>query len=279
MRQRLPRRSRRELDDLLAGNGPAGDPVARLLRAAAAPGRADELAGAPEAVAVFAAASLVPPVEKSIAPRRTAPALARVARRMLALRLLALAAGTAAVGGVAYAAASGPLSTPSAGPASHAPGVDPRTGASIGVPASTRAGPHPAAAASSAAARAHSSVATRGRLAPPPASPSPSLRGLCTAWLAQPSHHARMAADPAFAALVRAAGSAADVSGFCTDLLATAAPPRAQTGRPTRPAPTTDSDEGDEGDEGDASAASNSTHGPPPQSVRSAAVRTATPSR
>jgi hypothetical protein len=281
MMHRIPRRSRRQLDDLLAGNGPAGDPVTRVLGAAAAPATAGELDGLSGAVAAFAAPPTLP-AGSIVTQRRGVPAVIGAARRMLALRLLAILAGSAAVGGVAYAAASGPLSSPSAGSAaSRAHAADPRTGASIGVPAWTRAGTHPASAASSAVSRARGTAGHRQPAAPAGSpSPSPSLRGLCVAWLAQPSRNASMAVDPAFTALVRAAGSASGVAGYCTELLTTATPSHPVTGRPsTLPAPATSQPQSGQSGPSSPAGSSNSSHGHRPHPSRSADLRSAVPAR
>lgn len=56
------------------------------------------------------------------------------------------------------------------------------------------------------------------------ADPSPSLVGLCHAYLAGAgSEHGKALDNPAFQALLTAAGGATDVDEFCTKLLATAA--------------------------------------------------------
>lgn len=56
--QRKPRLTRRRAEQLLDGHGPAGDPVGRVLDAAAAPGRPDELAREDATAAMFQAARL-----------------------------------------------------------------------------------------------------------------------------------------------------------------------------------------------------------------------------
>jgi hypothetical protein len=58
----------------------------------------------------------------------------------------------------------------------------------------------------------------------PNADPSPSLVGLCHAYTAGAgSEHGKALDSPAFQALLTAAGGKANVDGFCTNLLASAA--------------------------------------------------------
>ena len=104
----------------------------------------------------------------------------------------------------------------------------------------------PAAASSTAAAAAAAATRTpsaRGESAShPTANPSPSLRGLCQAYTAQVSSSPGKALDnPAFTALITAAGGKGSVTGFCTSLLATHpgnAPTSHPVGKPSsHPAP------------------------------------------
>ena len=78
------------------------------------------------------------------------------------------------------------------------------------------------AAASSTAAATHMPAARGESASHPAASPSPSLRGLCQAFTAQVSSSPGKALDnPAFTALITAAGGKDSVTTFCTSLLAT----------------------------------------------------------
>ena len=75
------------------------------------------------------------------------------------------------------------------------------------------------AAASSAAATAMSNASGNSASHPahPAASPSPSLRGLCQAYTAHVSQSPGKALDnPAFTALITAAGGKDSVTAFCT---------------------------------------------------------------
>lgn len=125
------------LDSILAGAGPASDPLAMLVRAAQAPGSTAELAGAETALAMFLAASAEPAV---VAEPGRKPILGPVLRRALAAKMFIFGLGAATLSGVALAAASGHL--PTVFPHSHpaAPSGHPHTpGSSIsaGYPGST----------------------------------------------------------------------------------------------------------------------------------------------
>lgn len=133
---------------------------------------------------------------------------------MSVTKLLAVKAVIAAVGltggGVALAAATG-----------HMP---------------SNAGGNPSAASS--AAHATASHSAGGQSANhPAASPSPSLRGLCQAYTAHAADNPGKALDnPAFSALISAAGGKANVSGFCATKLAAKpgnAPTTHSTGKPS----------------------------------------------
>src|SRR3954451_16406141 len=105
MRHRPPRSTRAQLEALLDGRPTADDPLADLVAAVRAPGQPHELSGLDAAGATLAA----PGVAGAAAPPAPVPALRRVAGRLLALKIVAVAAGTAVAGGVAYAAVSGNL--------------------------------------------------------------------------------------------------------------------------------------------------------------------------
>lgn len=125
----------------------------------------------------------------------------------LALKVAAGAAAVAAAaGGVAYAANTGALS-------------------------GTFGGGHAAAAAAaSASARAD---AVRGSEGPQGAkgSPSPSLVGLCHAYTAGvATSNGKALENPAFTALITAAGGKAEVAGYCAKVLASARPSQAASG-------------------------------------------------
>jgi hypothetical protein len=212
MRHQPLRRSRAHLDDLLEGPN-AHDPVARLLAAASAPAQPGELVGLESAVAAFAAAPTGPvPLEEKI------PMLTQVAGRLAAVKVLAVVAGAAATGGVAFAAVSNNHAEPNAhaaiaGTSSGAPGsgltsTDGSTGSSSAVPSG------------SGTSGTESSSGRPGHTA----TPSPSLPGLCTAWLAHPRDAAKMSGNPAFSVLIKAAGGTDAVNGYCATVVASAHP-------------------------------------------------------
>lgn len=197
MRAYRRRRLNRNAADQLLRSASAGwpaDPSAddyalASLLAAAAPAPAAhqrELAGEARAVLAFRTALLKPASQ----PRRPS---------MSATKLLAVKAVLAAVGvtggGVALAAATGHLPSNLTG---------------------TSAAARPAASASA-------SPAANGKPAShPAASPSPSLRGLCRAYTAHVGSSPGKALDnPAFSALVTAAGGKDHAAAYCATLLAT----------------------------------------------------------
>ncbi len=171
-------------EKLLRGR-PAGplanrDALANLIAAAAAPGRDSELAGEQEAVAAFTVARLAP------ATQLRRPSMIKTGMAKLLTLKLAVAVGALAAGGVALAAGTGHL--PSQPPAN--------------------------AHASSTNASAHSNDARPA--AHPSPSPSPSLRGLCSAYTAGVSaSHGKALDNPAFTALITAAGGKDNVAAFC----------------------------------------------------------------
>jgi hypothetical protein len=163
------------------------EPIDRLLAEASAPAHADEVAGLAAALTVF----------NQLAPRpRRNPVLSFLAK-LVAAKAIAIGAA-AALGGVALAAAAGVLPAPAqnfAHDALKAPAADSST--------------HPAAQASD-----HPS---------PSASPSPNLIGLCRAYGAGVGDaKGKAASNPAFTALVTAAGSEEAVPAYCTTALASA---------------------------------------------------------
>ena len=169
----------------------AADPLSRhhalasLLSVAAAPASDRELAGEDDAVLAFRYAQLGP------APRRRRPSMSLT-------KLLAAKAALAAVGltggGFALAAATG-----------HLPSTAGK----------------PAAASSAANAAASRSANSHNSGNHPSASPSPSLRGLCQAYTSHAADNPGKAlSNPAFTALINAAGGKSNVAGFCATKLA-----------------------------------------------------------
>jgi hypothetical protein len=215
-----PRTAERLIREARADDHSA-DPLARLLAAAATPARPGELAGEDAAVSAFRQANL------GRAPRRRTRM--RTAFAKLATAKVALAAALAlGGGGIALAAGGG-----------HLPG-----GAGSNQQASTRPEQNshdPAPATTKAASRPRPEQTAHQPVGPSAAngSPSPNLHGLCTAYTAQVHNNPGKALDnPAFTALILAAGGKDQVAGYCATLLDTPNGQRAQgspTPHPTHP--------------------------------------------
>jgi hypothetical protein len=193
------------------GGSPVGsDRLADLLAALASrPGRR-ELAGEDAAMTAFRAARLASTPES----RRNSmlkTALAKIATAKAAIVLAAVGGG-----GVALAAGSGHL--PGVDTPEHHPGDRPN--ASVTQSAHATGGnsaPSVAAHGSAAAARR----AAEGRSATPNGSPSPNLRGLCTAFDAGVGDNPGKALEnPAFTVLITTAGGKDQVGTYCSALLA-----------------------------------------------------------
>jgi len=174
----------------------ASGPLGEHLAAAAAPAHRHELAGWPAALSAFQAAHLVPATEQ-----RRPSMIKTLLAKMLTIKAAALLAVTAA-GGVALAATTGAL-------------------------------PSPLTHASAAPDSAHATTApTNGpsHRGGPSTLPSPSLVGLCHAYIAGAgSDHGKALESPAFTALITAAGGKDKVADFCKATLASAAPSKATT--------------------------------------------------
>lgn len=155
--------------------------------------------------------------------------LKSLAGKVLAAKVLAITASTAAVGGVAYAASTGDLPSPL--PHSSHGAATARTHVPTAVPA------EPSATATKSAVASKGASATHGAspaLKHPSASPSPSLVGLCRAWLARPDNPGKADENPAFTYLVNAAGGKSSVTSWCTKLLASKDNP-APSSKPSTP--------------------------------------------
>ncbi|MFC0548284.1 hypothetical protein [Kutzneria chonburiensis] len=222
------RPDRRTAEEMLDGAPAAGGhPLNALLAVAAAPARDSELAGEHAAVAAFRAARLTSAAQ----PRR--PLLAKLFSAKLAAVVAVLAV---AAGGVATAAVIGYLPGPLGGNSHVAPPS--RTGD----PGSSAVAPPPT---SHPTTTEHENGA-----APTSGSPSPSLTGLCNAFTAGAgSDHGKALDNPAFSALITAAGGRDKVDAYCADLLAG----KQEKGSAT-PTTTTTTKEKDHGGQG---------HGPP----------------
>ena len=203
MSDKRPRRiDRFTAEQLLSGNPAArrGAPeeLVALLTDAVRPAAAEELAGEPAVLAAFRAAQVTPVHH----PRRRHMIKTAMAK-LLTVKAAAVVAATAA-GGVALAAGTGTL------------------------PDSLGVGDH-----AKPSAHASPSEQPRGK-----GSPSPSLIGLCRAYQAGAGDNPGKALEnPAFRALVDAAGDTDKVTSYCTTLLAKhgdkAAKPSRSAGKPS----------------------------------------------
>lgn len=200
-----PEHAERLLDDLPAADaarmtGAGGDPLVRLLTAAAAPGRPAELAGQDAALAAFRAGAAAGPVRSA----------GRV-RRLLALKIGALTAALA-IGGVAVAAGAGLVPgpfdddkqpTPTRSSSRSSTGTTP-TGA--GTPSTSAAGEPSASPAGVAPA---------------------ALIGLCRAYLAAaPANRGQALTKSELSQLSTYAGGPEAVEGRCQALIAGEKPAR-----------------------------------------------------
>ena len=196
---RSSRVDRDAAEQLVAGKGIG--PVASVLRAAAAPAHRGELTGEDVAVAAFRTAATAAPAREPVFRRALAKALA-----IKVAIVLAIAGST----GVVLAASEGALPVPwSNGP------TDPQA-------PTTTTTPRPAPSSLGASP-------SEGRQ--PPANPDPAIVGLCEAYVA---HEDRDLDNPAFRALVEAAGGKDEVAGYCELVEAAPGKPSA-TGRPDEP--------------------------------------------
>ncbi|KQY57522.1 hypothetical protein [Nocardioides sp. Root140] len=209
------RLSRRSADKALDLRGGSGSPeLDALLEAAAAPGpTSGEVPGEAGALAEFRVAGLV-----SASSTGRATSMKRATSRLLTAKALAVGViAVSGVGGVALAATTGHLPNPAAG--DH-----PNLGSSQDAPGLNANGDDPAADPTTGPADpsdAPSAEPTTG----------PSLAGLCKAFQAgESSGHAKNLTNPAFTALVTAAGDEASVSTYCVGLLGE------PTARPEHPA-------------------------------------------
>jgi hypothetical protein len=245
MRPNRPRYSRAVLKDILDGRSTAHDALTNLIDAARLPGTELSERELGAAMSAFAVASHTPEFNEA---HRRPSMLKSLTAKLLAAKLAAVA-GAAAIGGVAVAAAAtGNLPDPLPH-ASHAGGAasshHAATASAIAVSASatassTATGSATATESSSAATASASSAKTSH---PHPSHiPSPSLHGLCNAWLARDHDHGKADDSSAFSVLITTAGGKASVNSYCTALLSTATPtpspsasedPSDSTGKPT----------------------------------------------
>lgn len=182
---------------MLAGEYAGFDRLENLLAAAAAPGYIDETAGEEAAVVAFRRARHEP---HEVGRHR--PTIASRAARLLGVKAAALALAVGATG-VALAAGTGVLPNPL--------DANSRT-VDSGSTLKGRTNP------SGTDSRGTGSASTAAASAVP--MPDPSLVGLCHAYVAEVAANPGKALDnPAFTALITAAGGAEHVAVFCAGLL------------------------------------------------------------
>jgi hypothetical protein len=191
---------------LLSGGraGPAHDRLARLLAAAAAPAMAGETDGGGEQAALVAFREAHP--TGSPVPRRRSMLKLTVAK-LLTAKVAALAAAATLAGGVALAT-TGNIPNPMSGLGASETAAD-------------RGNPDRGAPEQAADPMSH-------------ASPSPSIEGLCQAFLASTEvERGRALESPAFQVLIRTAGDEAEVDSYCADLVPGAGEQPEDAGPPT----------------------------------------------
>jgi hypothetical protein len=203
--------SRANAEAILTGTATERSELAQIVTAARGPATADELTGEAAAMIRFQAARLEPATAAGLTVRK------RLSDKLLAAKVgIAAALAAAATGGVALAAAAHTQTEPAhhAPPASTSIAAPSHGGTST--PRATKAAvpPPPSHAAASAAPTAPGSAGSH-----PSASPEPSLRGLCVAYLANGIAGGKRMDNPAFGALVSAAGGSAKVMTYCQALL------------------------------------------------------------
>ena len=210
-------RSRAYAEKILTGTAHEQSELAHIIAAARGPADSGELAGEPAAMIRFQAARLEPAAAPGPTVRKRMP------EKLLAAKLGIVAAlAAAATGGVALAATAHtqtepahhatPASTPVAAP-SHDGTPTPKAATTTAPPPSHAATAPAAPPAPAGGAGAHPSASH------PSASPSPALRGLCIVYFAIGGADGKVIDNPAFRALVTAAGGKGKVTAYCQTLL------------------------------------------------------------
>jgi hypothetical protein len=220
--------TRASAERLLTARSGGGTELRRVLAAASAPPTANELRGEPAAMAQFRAVRL-----NVVTPARRNSVLKTAAAKLLAANVVIGATVAAATGGVALAAATNHLP----GPLHHAnaPVAVRESHSQEALSASNRPSPLPTPTTTPGRSGAHPSGSTTHRAQ---GSPSPSMVGLCTAYQAAVADNPGKALDnPAFTALITAAGGKGNVAAYCATVLASS------SGTPSHPtaAPSTHS--------------------------------------
>jgi len=195
---------RHAAEQLLAGAPAATDapgPLAAALHAASAPAHPEELAGEQAALAAFRDAADLDPVPAPPRPSMLKSALAK----LLTVKALIIVAAAGSAG-IVLAATGGALPGPWSGTPADPPSVQRSTSTSVPVSASVIPTGQPS---------------DGGRSADAGSDPAPSMVGLCRAYTAEVNKSPGKALDnPAFGALVTAAGGAENVPAYCAGVAA-----------------------------------------------------------
>ena len=205
-----PPLSRANAEAILTETATERSELAQIVAAARAPATSDELAGEAAAMIRFQAARLEPAGAPGLTVRK------RLSDKLLAAKVgIAAALAAAATGGVALAATAHTQTAPAhrAPPASTSLAAPSHDGTPESKATKAAVPPPPSHAAASAAPTAP------GGGSHPSAAPSPSLRGLCVAYLANGIADGKRMDNPAFGALVSAAGGKDKVTAYCQTLL------------------------------------------------------------
>jgi len=219
-----PPLNRANAEAILTGTATERSELAQIIAAARGSATSAELAGEAAAMIRFQAARLEPAAAHGVTVRK------RMSDKLLAAKVgIAAALAAAATGGVALAAAAHTQTEPAhhALPASTSVAAPSHDGTPT--PRATKAAVPPPPPPSHAAAASAAPPAPGGAGSHPSASPSRSLRGLCIAYFANEITGGKRMDNPAFGALVTAAGGKNKITIYCLTLL------RADP-HPTRPA-------------------------------------------
>jgi hypothetical protein len=211
MSTRQPRKIRRNAAEQLLG-GPAGpgagpEQLARVLAAAAAPGRESELAGEEAAVAAFRAHHLVP-----VTASRRGQMIKSPLAKLLTAKVLAVCVAVFATGGVALAASDGALSS-SQTPRGHGGVSRPASPGGIAPQPTAAASPSSSPVVPGSARDLCRALAGRDDPAGGAASVGRLEQGLASPELSQ------VVSSPLFSSLVSTAQGSANVPDYCGLLL------------------------------------------------------------
>lgn len=205
--RRTAEQSLRGAPDRVRTDGP--DALNDLLAAASAPARRGELAGEEAAVVAFRAAHLA----EAVQPRRQSMLKVTLAK-VLTVKIAAVAVATLAVGGVAVAAATGNLpnqGNPTPPPAVTVPSLPNRASGSSGEGEGPNAPDKNKDDKGTAPGKPNGDNASQSQ--------SSSLAGLCNAFTAGAgADQGKALENPAFTALITAAGGKDKVPAYCADL-------------------------------------------------------------